>query len=196
MVVLERQSLIIRSQYSILLLYLGLWFVLIGLVSGTQVVEAQSPRAQEYMVKLGYLYNFAKFVEWPLQTTANDDTPITICILGENPFGAALASVQGKTAQERPLEIRRLQKEASFDVCHILFIAKSERQRLLEILAKLDSLPVLTVSDIPSFAQTGGMVGLVEDNRRIVFEINLPKVQKMDLTISAQLLKLATIVGQ
>jgi hypothetical protein len=193
MVVLERQSVTTRSQYLILLLLVSVWF---GLVTGTKIVEAQSPRAQEYLVKLGYLYNFAKFVEWPLQTPANDKIPISICILGKNPFGPELASVQGKTAQERPLEIRRLQKEASFDACHILFIAKSERQHLLEILAKLESLPVLTVSDMPGFAQAGGMVGLVEDNRRIVFEINLPNVQKMDLTISAQLLKLATIVGQ
>ncbi len=193
MVALEVQGIAIRCQYFTLLLLVSLWF---SLGIGARGVEAQSPRAQEYMVKLGYLYNFAKFVEWPLQDTLNSNTPITVCILGKNPFGPELVSIQNKTVQDRPIAVRQLQNKASFQACHILFIAKSERQRLPEILAKLDGLPVLTVSDIPGFAQAGGMVGLVEDNRRVVFEINLPKVQETELAMSAQLLKLATIVGQ
>lgn len=193
MVALKLPDIIINSLCLRILILICLLF---GLVIKAEVVEAQSPRANEYMVKLGYLYNFAKFVQWPQKNTLNGNKPITICILGENPFGAALASLQGKTAQGHPLAVRYLKKEMSFQACDMLFIAQSERYRLSEILAKLEDLSVLTVSDITGFARAGGMVGLVEKNRRITFEINLPEVQKSALTMSAQLLKLATIVGQ
>lgn len=83
-----------------------------------------------------------------------------------------------------------------FDRCHIVFIGRIEQGQFKTVLAKLARLPVLTVSDIGDFARTGGMIGLVEADQRIRFDINLTTARRANLKLSSQLLKLAFIVEQ
>jgi hypothetical protein len=117
-----------------------------------------------------------------------------ICIAGANPFGEALAALSGKTVESHPVEVRHIPMATSLDPCHIVFIGRAEQGRFKTVLAKLAFRPILTVSDIGDFAQAGGMIGLVEAEQRIRFDINLTATQQANLKLSSQLLKLATIV--
>lgn len=150
----------------------------------------------EYAVKAAYLYNFAKFVEWPSEAFASDDAPLWICIAGANPFGDALAMLSGKRVENHPVEVRHLPTMTGLDRCHIVFIGRIEQGQFKTVLAKLARLPVLTVSDIGDFARAGGMIGLVEAGQRIRFDINLTTARQANLKLSSQLLKLASIVEQ
>ncbi|RUQ34056.1 MAG: YfiR family protein [Candidatus Competibacteraceae bacterium] len=147
----------------------------------------------EYAVKAAYLYNFAKFIEWPPGAFASTDAPLWICIVGDNPFGNALAALYGKTVEKHPVAMRPISTEG-FDQCHIVFIGHIEAGSFKTLLAKLRRLPILTVSDISDFARTGGMIGLVETDQHIRFDINLTATRQAGLKLSSQLLKLATIV--
>jgi hypothetical protein len=164
-----------------------------GLLLGSNAWAAEF---DEYAVKAAYLYNFAKFVEWPPGAFANADAPLLICIAGDNPFGDALAMLSGKTVESHPLEVRPIPAATGLDQCHIVFIGRAEQGRFKTVLAKLARLPILTVSDIGGFAQAGGMIGLVEADQRIRFDINLATTHQANLKLSSQLLKLATIVEQ
>ena len=148
----------------------------------------------EYAVKAAYLYNFAKYVEWPPGTFASADAPLLICIVGDNPFGDALAALSGKMIENHPVEISRLSVTTDLNPCHIVFVSRAEQGRLKALLTRLARQPILTVSDISDFAQTGGMIGLVEADQRIRFDINLTATRQAHLKLSSQLLKLATIV--
>ncbi len=150
----------------------------------------------EYAVKAAYLYNFAKFVEWPPEAFASDDAPLLICIAGANPFGDALAVLSDKRVERHPVEVRHLPTMTGLDRCHVVFIGRAEQGRLKTVLAKVARLPVLTVSDIDDFARMGGMIGLVEADQRIRFDINLTTARQANLKLSSQLLKLAFIVEQ
>lgn len=169
--------------------------VILGCGLTVEVTYAQDA-ADEYAVKAAYLFNFAKFVEWPPQALPTRQSPVTLCIAGRDPFGNALETTGDKSLRERPLVIRRLSRLEEFTHCHLLFLSDSESTRLGQILAKLKNGPILTVSDISGFADAGGMIGLVNVGQRIRFEINLPAVQKANLKISSQLLKLARIIGE
>jgi hypothetical protein len=151
--------------------------------------------AEEYTVKAAYLYNFAKFVEWPQQTFATPTAPIILCILGRDPFGDSLDKIAEKTVGERPVAIRRLAQVEETNGCHVLFVSRSESTRLQSILNGLAPAPILTVSDIPGFADAGGMIGLINVGQRIRFEINLRAATRAQLKISSQLLKLARVIG-
>lgn len=148
----------------------------------------------EYAVKAAYLYNFAKFVEWPPGVFTSADAPLRICIVGDNPFGDALGSLSGKRVDEHPVEIRTIPALTGFDSCHIAYVSRSDPARVRTVLNKLAHLPILTVSDIDDFAQAGGMIGLVEADQRIRFNINLVVTRQANLKLSSQLLKLAIIV--
>ena len=175
----------------------GRWLaVMTALLLGGVLVacDARASEFDEYAIKAAYLYNFAKFVEWPPGAFADADAPLLICIAGANPFGDTLTSLSGKSVDGHPVEVRPIATAAGLDKCHIVFIGRAERGRLKSLLAKLARLPILTVSDIGDFAREGGMIGLIEADQRIRFDINLTATRQANLKLSSQLLKLATIV--
>lgn len=149
----------------------------------------------EYAVKAAYLFNFARYAEWPPQTFAGADAALTVCVVGDNPFNGELEGLEGKAVAERPLVVRYLANTSRFNGCQILFISRSERPRLANLLRTLTGVPALTVSDIDDFAEAGGMIGLVESEQRIRFDINVDAVQRAGLKLSSQLLKLARIIN-
>jgi hypothetical protein len=161
-----------------------------GLVSS---VNAQKSKPGEYQVKAAYLYNFGKFVEWPA-TVAKDES-FTICVLGDDPFGAALdATLAGEAIDSQKLVARRITNARDAAGCRILFISSSESGRIKEILTAVDKSGVLTVSDMLDFTSNGGMIQFVLKENKVRFEVNLAAGEKAGLTFSSQLLKVATDV--
>ena len=156
--------------------------------------DAWASGFDEYAIKAAYLYNFAKYVEWPPRAFPTSDSPLVICIAGENPFGTALAALQGKAVESRPVKVLDLPTITGLDQCNVVFFGRTEQGRFKTALAKLARLPILTVSDISDFAQAGGMIGLFEAEQRIRFNINITAARQANLKLSSQLLKLATIV--
>ena len=101
------------------------WLPLTGGAGG-----AQPSQPTEYQIKAAFLFNFAKFVDWPPQAFAKRTDPIVLGVLGENPFGDDLArTIRDKTVDARPLEIREFRWPAQVTNCHILFISSSEKKR-------------------------------------------------------------------
>ncbi|MCZ6675759.1 MAG: YfiR family protein [Candidatus Poribacteria bacterium] len=171
--------------------------VVIGLIAFTsvQATDAESISAREYQIKAAYLYNFAKFVQWPAEAFKDDTTPITIGILGEDPFSEHLDRIiKNKTAQGRQIKVRRFKGLKDLEFCHILFISESEKKRLKQILESLENLHILTVSETKGFAQSGGMVKFLRKKDTIGFEINISTAECAGLKMNSQLLSLAKIV--
>ncbi|MDP3911581.1 MAG: YfiR family protein [Gemmatimonadales bacterium] len=155
----------------------------------------QGSRAPEYQVKAVFLFNFAQFVEWHAPADAEARRAVVIGILGDDPFGAILdATLRGERLGARPFEVRRYRQWRDIDGCEILFISRSERDQIGEIVTGLRNRPILTVSDTDDFARRGGMIQLVTDKGRIRLRINLDAAQAANLTISSKLLRVAEIV--
>ena len=176
-----------RSQF-ILLLVAGLQFF------GPPSAWTETNQPSEYQVKASYLYNFAKFVEWPSEASDLPPPTFIICILGKSPFGDALDSISGKAVRGRRVAITHINRIEELKECDILFVGASERIRLGQILASVNSRPILTISDIKRCAAAGTMIGFVPAGDTIKFEINHRAVQRAGLRISAHLLKLARVV--
>jgi hypothetical protein len=162
------------------------------LLAGSMALGQQRP--SEYQVEAAYLYNFGRFVEWPAKG-ATQNSSFTICVLGEDPFGQALdATLSGETIGNQKVTARRISSAQMSTDCQILFISSSEANRLNKIIEALDKNAVLTVSDIPQFSQRQGMIQFVLEENRIRFEVNLTATQRAGLTLSSELLKVATAV--
>ena len=173
------------------------WFGLLGLVClvfPLTAAWAQQQRANEYDVKSAYLYNFGRFVEWPNKSTDKEDL-FAICVLGHDPFGAALdAALAGQTVGGQKAVAKRISKAEDAPGCRVLFISGSEDGQLKNIIAVLDHMGILTVSDMPQFSQRGGMIQFVPEGNRVRFEVNLKSVQDAGLMLSSELLKVAVTV--
>jgi hypothetical protein len=150
----------------------------------------------EYQVKAAYLYNFAKFVEWPA-TSADAGKPFLLGVLGHDPFGPALdETVEGKTVHGRAVAVRRISSAAEARTCDELFIGAGEIKRLPEILQALQGRSVLIVGESRDFVLSGGMIGLVKEDDKVRFEVNTAAAERARLRVSSQLLRLARRVAK
>jgi hypothetical protein len=157
-------------------------------------LRAQAPRT-EYEIKAAYLFSFGGFVEWPPRG-ARDEAPYTICVLGTDPFGRVLDSTVADGALHgRKVQARRIGTTRDAMDCRILFISTSEERRVSAIVQALSHADVLTVSDIQGFASRGGMIQFVTAGSRIRFEINLTSARDAGLTMSSELLRVASAVS-
>ncbi|HEX9002623.1 MAG TPA: YfiR family protein [Blastocatellia bacterium] len=187
-------------QASILLICewagLTLLAILLSPVNFVFGVRAQTQTANEYEVKAAFLYNFAKFVEWPPEAFGSGGgTALIVGIIGDDPFGSAIdRTISGKTVNGRQLTIRRLKWGQNLKDCHVLFVSSSEQKRLPQILEILKGASVLTVSEMDQFSQQGGVIGFVMENSKVRFEINTSASEQARLKISSKLLALARIV--
>src|SRR5258708_569261 len=164
----------------------GMWIPAPG------ALQAQPAAPTEYEVKAAFLYNFAKFVEWPSRARPNKGDAFVIGILGQDPFGKDLEDqLNGKAVQDKKLVFIRLSNFQEASGCQVVFISSSKADDLGTILGTLRGPPVLTVSDMDRFVQRGGMVGFPIEDNRVRFNINLAAADQAGLKISSQLLKLA-----
>jgi len=167
--------------------------ILFAVCAVTNAADTSSPG--EYQVKAAFLYNFAKFVEWPTEAFPATNTAIILCILGEDPFGIDLEqAVKGKTANGKELTIRRIKEVQELKICHILFISSSEKKRLSQILEVTKNSSILTVGEMDRFAKLGGIINFVIEENKVRFEINVDVAEQAGLKINSKLLKLARIV--
>jgi hypothetical protein len=151
--------------------------------------------ADEYRVKAAFLFNFAKFVEWPPQAFKSSSAPVVIGVLGKNPFGSALVeAVAGKTLGGRAFEVREVADAQQAASCQIVFISSSERKRLGTLFTQIGNSAVLTVGETNNFAVDGGMINFKIVGESVRLQINVEAARKQKLRISAKLLSLAEIV--
>jgi flavin-binding protein dodecin len=144
----------------------------------------------EYRIKAAFLNNFTSFVSWPEDPA--DASVFTLCILGEDPFGNLLDELAEKSAHEKQIVVRRLGSLALLDRCKLVYISQAYHEQVDDALALLQTLPVLTVSDIRGFTEAGGIIEFRIINNKVRFDINLNAADTAGLSISSKLLSLAT----
>jgi hypothetical protein len=156
------------------------------------VGTAEESQLSEYRVKAAFVFNFAKFIEWPPESFSDDTSQLVIGILGENPFGTDLdQTIQNKTINNHPLAIKQMRSLKEVTNCHILFISSSETARLPEILRTVRDKSILTVGESEGFIQAGGMINFTWEGKKIRFQINADAAKQAKLKISSKLLSLA-----
>lgn len=175
-----------RAQAAVLLLLLS-----ISLGSSQALAQARS----ESEVKAAFLYNFAKFVDWPPETFPSGDAVLKICVLGQNSAGPEFgANIEGKAAQGRRVHFAHVQDASQALTCQILYVPSPDKQQVLQILRALGAARILTVGDWGDFARSGGIINFVLENDRVRFEINVDAAERAGVKLSSKLLGVAGII--
>ena len=141
----------------------------------------------EYRVKAAYLFNFTKFIDWPVMPTGGRNS-FSICLAGRNPFGTMLsATLVGETAAGLPMAARVV-SAGQASSCQILFVPRGVAAA--PYLRGIGAAPVLTVGESPDFLTQGGAINFVLDGGRVRFEINQAAAARAQLKVSSRLLQL------
>jgi len=180
------KSLTIKNSFSIytkkLLLSLALIF------SSLIPIESRSDSVSEYKIKTGFIYNFARFTQWP-----DKGNELKICIYGNDPFGHYIDQLNSKKAGSKTIKIIRTNIIDNIKSCQVVFlnITPHEEHKLETLLNEIKDSNILTMSDTQNAVDYGVMVGFEIRNNRVTFEINYTAVKSAGLKISSQLLKIA-----
>lgn len=186
----------------VLMTTLGFPPMMLGAPTGTKL-------DREYPIKVGFLYNFMKFTNWPAESVQDDNNsiaadsnePMTIGIIGKDPFGGSFEVLRNKLVRNRKIVTKRFKsfpevKKSSEQIksirkCHVLFVCSSQEVEFRKILDLVKDHAVLTVADTEGFLESGGIINFVPEEKKIRFEVNVTVAKRAKLKISSKLLSLA-----
>jgi hypothetical protein len=171
-----------------------LWLRLCMLLGLTNIAVADQYTDEMHLFKAAYIYNFGKLVTWPQGTWQSQDSPFTLCTLGQDDVIDALKKLSGRKIKGHPVSIRSFNNNLPSGLCQMLYIVNSSAKSYLEALDNVSDPAVLTVSEIPGFIEKGGIIELYREDKRTRFKINLGNAHQLGLEISSRLLALATVV--
>jgi hypothetical protein len=165
------------------------WMMILLLASSP--AHADAPECQ---AKAAVISNFALFVEWPPTAFPNSGSPFVVGILGEDPFGSCLKQQLGDRVGTHPVEIRHLQQPDAAAGCHIVFVSRSEEQRLAQTVSALRNTGALIISDVADgmeFCRQGGMIALEMEGGKVRFDLNSDALAGAGLKIDSRLKRIA-----
>jgi hypothetical protein len=151
------------------------------------VVAPLGAATREYEIKAGFIYNFLRFVDWPTPRTG-----WTVGIFGSDPFEGALAELEARPLSGKSIRVMVVKSVAEAKNCDVVYIGPSESSRFGQHINSLKGADVLTVSDIPEFADKGGVIGLFTERNRVRFNVNLDALKSANLKANARFLQLAS----
>lgn len=148
----------------------------------------------EYQVKAGFLFNFAKFVEWPTNAPGAKDV-LRVGILDDGGVYSILAGeLAGKRIGSKPIEVVRCKRGYDLKQCAIIFMTRAKMDRWPEVKQAVAGTPVLLVGESDQFAARGGCINFVRKGEHIRFEVNLAVAERAGLKISSKLASVAILV--
>lgn len=170
----------------------ALLFALIAI--GTAGAAAPN-RNVEFAIKATYLYKFSEFIEWPTTAFESGDSPATVCVVGDDPFGATLdKAIAGKQIAKRSIAVKRMAEVEPHSGCQVMYIANSPSESSAKAMDTIRGENILTITDGAVGDVRQGIINFVIANNRVRFEIDDHAAAENGLVISSKLLALATSV--
>lgn len=173
----------------------ALALITLSIFASATIAPAQSDSPSEYQVKAAFLFNFAKFIDWPPSSYTSPQAPFAVCVLGDDPFGPVLDNtLAGKSLGSHSVIARRIRDIAEARRCQIVFVSSSESRHYGDVVEGVRGAGVLLVGETDGFASAGGAIEFTLESNHVRFAINPDAAQRERLTLSSKLLMLAHIV--
>lgn len=151
---------------------------------------AHAQAATDAAVKAAFMVKFGGYVGWP----AGADESLVLCVIGHDPFGAALdRAAAGQQVNGRAVLIRRLTRLDRDTPCALAFLGGAPVQEISSALAAAAGRPVLTITD-SRIGPERGIIHFQIVQNRVRFHIDEKRAAAGGLTISSKLLALAVTV--
>lgn len=166
--------------------------VLLALLLAATIAPARADDPSSELMA-AYVYNFARFVEWPAAQFLSKKSPLILCTPDTDALDGHLLRIHGRMAKNRRVVVRIVDEGNDLADCHLLFLPKQEDVFSVTLLETAADKPLLTISNAPGFTESGGMIGLFVQADRVHFDINRELTQSVGLRVSSRLLALARV---
>lgn len=151
------------------------WRLILGVLVLSSSALAQQPMAA---LKVAYVYNFTKFIDWP---AADSGSVLTLCLIEPDPeLEVQFRALDGRSVGEARMRLLRLSPADDISACHVLY---SE-----EPLPVAGDSGVLVVTDQ---SRPGSVINFSVTGQKLRFDIDRGEARRRGLKISSRLLRLA-----
>lgn len=157
------------------------------LALGLGMLAVLAMAVDEVTVKTAYLYNFAKYVQWPDEPRAI----LRLCVMGEDNLGNSLDGLIGKPVRHMQINVRRAVSVHDLPQCDLLFVPAANAQALEQVQQIVKHYPILVVTESTDSLPKGAVVALIQSDNRILFEVDLASARLLGLQVSGKMLQLA-----
>ncbi len=176
------RSLLISCPRAVLAMALSL-----GLGASPAIAESGQ---LELKVKSAFIYNFTKYITWPVNEADKSEGLLSICVAKNSDiFDLVEETIDGKISNGRTVEVSLVRDRTALSDCDLVYAQDSRVAQ--EWREELSSYGIVTVGEGGNFVDDGGVFGFVVLDGKMRFEINLAKAEKKGLKISSKLLSLA-----
>jgi len=182
------------GPYRVKTLHSSLIAALCLLLTATPLSAQPASRQVEYQIKAGYIYNFAKFVEWPPPPLPDGANFRVGVLVDENAYTVIAETLRGRLIGDHPLEVVLLKLDTDASNCRVVFIPRSVGITPRQFHAAQPAARVLLVGEKDGFAASGGEIGFVPRGDNLRYQVNLAAAEHAGLRLSARLASLAEIV--
>lgn len=155
---------------------------------------ARSDSVEEYTAKAALTFNFARYTDWPESAIAASPDALRVCVLGDDSLARSFQGISGRRIGERRIKVNVLHSRDKPGSCDLIFINSRDRNKIALLFSYIRNLPILTIGEIPDFADYGGIINLYRSDDKIRFEVNLAAARQANLVISSRLLRLARVI--
>ena len=159
-------------------------------------VRGGTVTGSEYDVKIGFIYNFAKFVTWPQAAIEKSPDLLVFCFISQDPSTDVFYKLDGKSIKGRKIKVVAYKDGACLEQSQVLFFATQDKVLIQKVLEQVQGRSILTIGEVDGFTQWGGVINFFVENDRLRFKINLDAAQREGLRMSSQLLGSAQIVKE
>ena len=150
----------------------------------------ESESARELNLRAAFVFNFARFVEWPREALP-DTAILRLGVFAPDKVPAAFAALQGRLVRGHVVRIVPLGPADDPSNCHLLYCNEATAAQLTALLTCTRGHPVLTVGEGRDFMDGGGMIELLTRDNRLRFRIRPNAARAVGLRVGASLLQLA-----
>ena len=182
-------------MYSKNYIFFSVFWLLFGVATTLTVCRsAFADATQEYTVKAAIALNFARFTEWPESALRKEASVINLCVLGDNVAQEAFLQMDEKKVGNRTLHVLYLSRPRNLEQCQMLYVSGLDKNTTIQLLAEIKNQHILTIGEQDYFVDHDGMINLDMQEGKVEIQVNLEATKQAGLTISARVLKIATIV--
>lgn len=146
-----------------------------------------SQGADEATVKAAYIYNFAKFIQWPDEKSST----LRLCDLSLDSPDRFLDTLIGKPVRDMRISVRYSVGLQDVPQCDLVFVPAGNAQRLARVRQVVNDFPILIVAESATALPKGATVALIQSDNRMVFEVDLGLARQLGLLVSGRMLQLA-----
>ncbi len=147
-----------------------------------------SVTGQQSMFKALFMFNFAKYIEWPSSSPQDE---FIIGIYGNDDIVTELNKLAAaRKINNKPIVVKSVKTLAEAKGVHIFYVPQSKCSSIDEVTRFFSNKPTLIVTDKPSMCTKGAHINYITVNGKMKYEVQKENIMAHNLNIDPKLISL------